>query len=174
MIGPAFAGIDKPGECAAGDRGGEWRESRRFSDRPQWHQLLHRIAEVDLVIALENSEERIAADRGVQKAREFSGVEGSRFPVQRVRRRPCRKRSSLMRWLVGGRESRAGSFVFVVEHFGEEHLGTSDKTARGHLFGIAHPFIEVNFGGGDEGSDAAGGAPQFLRVRARLERGARS
>src|SRR5712692_7518952 len=48
-----------------------------------------------------------------------------------------------------------GSFVFIFEHFGEEHLGAGGEAAAGHLLGIAHQLIKVNFWGGDKSSDAA-------------------
>src|SRR5713101_2955385 len=55
----------------------------------------------------------------------------------------------------GGKGEPRGCFVFIVEHFGEEHLGAGGEAAAGHLLGIAHQFIEVNFWCGDKGSDAA-------------------
>src|SRR2546429_4702701 len=55
----------------------------------------------------------------------------------------------------GGKRESRGGFVFVVEHFREEHLGAGGEAAAGHLLGIAHQFIKVNFWGGDKSSDAA-------------------
>src|SRR6266568_2194766 len=55
----------------------------------------------------------------------------------------------------GGKGEPGSGLVFIVEHFGKEHLRACDEAAAGHLLGIAHQFIEVNFWGGDKGSDAA-------------------
>src|SRR5260370_38015816 len=55
----------------------------------------------------------------------------------------------------GGQGKPRSCFVFIFEHFGEEHLGAGGEAAAGHLLGIAHQFIEVNFFGGDKSSDAA-------------------
>src|SRR5256885_343788 len=55
----------------------------------------------------------------------------------------------------GGKREARGGFVFVVQHFREEHLGAGGEAAAGHLLGIAHQFIKVNFWGGDKSSDAA-------------------
>src|SRR5260370_40377616 len=55
----------------------------------------------------------------------------------------------------GGKGKPRSCFVFNFEHFGEEHIGAGGEAAAGHLLGIAHQFIKVNFWGGDKSSDAA-------------------
>ena len=54
----------------------------------------------------------------------------------------------------GWKREPSGGFIFVVEHFGEEHPGAGSEAAAGHLLGVAHQLIEMNFWGGDKSSDA--------------------
>src|SRR5438094_532277 len=106
------------------------------------------------VVALENSEERIAADGGVQEAWKFSSVEVAGFQSKGFA--GGMTQALQLDDVAGGRKREPrGRFVFIVEHFCEEHLGAGDQAAAGHLLGIAHQFIEVNFWGGDKSSDAA-------------------
>src|SRR5712691_8254890 len=58
--------------------------------------------------------------------------------------------------LAGGwKREPSGGFIFIVEHLGEEHPGAGGEAAAGHLFGVAHQLIEMNFWGGDKRSNAA-------------------
>src|SRR4029077_1997281 len=55
----------------------------------------------------------------------------------------------------GRKREPGGGLAFVLEHFGEEHLGAGGEAAAGHLLGIAHQFIKVNFRRGDKSANAA-------------------
>src|SRR5947207_9678407 len=112
------------------------------------------IAEFDFVIALENSEERIAADGGVQEAWKFSSVEVAGLQSKGFTR-GMTQALKLDDVAGGGKREPRGRFVFIVEHFSEEHPGASGEAAAGHLLRIAHQFIKVNFWGSDKSSDAA-------------------
>ena len=55
----------------------------------------------------------------------------------------------------GGWKGKArGGFVLVVDNFGEEHFGAGGERACGHLLGVAHQFVEVDFRRCDECADA--------------------
>src|SRR5260370_34351052 len=55
----------------------------------------------------------------------------------------------------GGKREPSRRFVFILQHFREEHLGSGGEAAAGHLLRIAHQLIEVNFGRGDKSADSA-------------------
>src|SRR5438552_8786807 len=81
------------------------------------------IAEFDFVIALENSEERIAADGGVQETWKFSSIDETGFQSKEFAggMPQALEFNDVAGWRKG--EPR-GRFVCIVEHFSEEHLGT--------------------------------------------------
>ncbi len=112
------------------------------------------VAEFDFVIALENSEKRLTADGLVQKSGKFGGVEVAGFESKRLTGGVAE--AFELDDLGGGREGKAGrGFIFIVEHFGEKHFGAGGEAASGHLLGVAHQLIEVNFGSGDKRPDTA-------------------
>src|SRR5712692_3591683 len=67
----------------------------------------------------------------------------------------------------GGEREPGGCLVFILQHFGEEHLGTGGEATVGHLLGIAHQFIKVNFWSSDKRS----AAPAALDDSFMFERG---
>src|SRR6267143_5642886 len=152
--GPAFRGVDYLANAQQGIAAGNREYLRDSGVGCGRVDLLVGIAELDLVIAFENSEQRFPADGGVQKPREFSGAQIAGLQRKRLARGVAQ---ALDLNDVGGgrkRESR-GRFGSIVEHFREEDLGSGGEAAAGHLFGVAHQFIEVNFWCGDKSSDAA-------------------
>src|SRR5439155_3037411 len=151
---PAFGGVDNLANAQQGIAAGNGESLGDSRIGRSGVNFFIGIAEFDLVIALEDSEERIPPDGRVQEAREFSGVEVTGFQSKGLARSVSQalELNDVAGWRKG--EPR-GRFVFIVEHFSEEHLGTGHQAAAGHLLGIAHQFIEVNFGGGDKSSDAA-------------------
>src|SRR6266853_923292 len=149
----AFGGIDdlanSQQRIAAGD-GENLRDSRIGGGRVNFFVG---IAEFDFVIAFEDSKKRFPADGSVQKPREFSGAEIASLKGKRFTRGMA-KALEFDDLCGGGKREASRGFIFVVEHFGEEHPGAGGETATGHLLGVAHQLIEMNFWGGDKSSDA--------------------
>ena len=56
-----------------------------------------------------------------------------------------------------GRRKRqaSGGVRLILNHFGEENLGCRGHVAGGHLLGIAHQFVEMDFRSGNKSTDAA-------------------
>ena len=152
--GFAFGGID---ELANAKKGIAARDAEKVGDarvRSRGVNLFVSVAELDFVVALENAEKRIAADGGVEKAGEFSGAEVAGFESEGFAGGVAKALE--LDDAAGGRKGKArGSFGLGVDELGEENFGTGGEAAAGHLLGVAHQFIEMNFGGGDESADAA-------------------
>jgi hypothetical protein len=112
------------------------------------------VTEFDTVIALDRGEERRVLERDGEQAGKLSGREIAGFEGERLAGSGA-EAFELEDAALGREREASGGFFFVVDNFGEEDFGDGREAAAAHLFGVRHQFIEMNFGGGDEGADAA-------------------
>jgi len=152
--GFAFGGKD---ELANAEKGIAARDAEEFGDariRGGGVDFFVGVAKFDFVIALENAEERIAADGGIEEAGKFGGTEVAGFESEGLAGGVAETLE--LDDAAGGRKGKTrGGFGLGVDELGEKNFGAGGEAAAGHLLGVAHQFIEMNFGRGDESADTA-------------------
>ena len=112
------------------------------------------IAQLNAIIAFEYSKERIAVKRSGKQSGKLRRGNLTGLKCERFFRSVTEPQQFDDR--LGGRKRQARCDIgFVVDEFSEKNLGCGDKTARGHLFGVAHQLVEMDFRLGDKGADAA-------------------
>src|SRR5258708_472498 len=151
---PACGGIDDLANAQQGIAAGDGENLRDSRIGGGGVNFLVCVAEFNLVIALENSKKRFPADGSVQQAREFSGVEIASLKGKGFTGRMTKtlEFDDLGR---GWKRKASSGFIFIVEHFGEEHPGAGGEAAASHLLRVAHQFIKVNLGSSDKSSNTA-------------------
>src|SRR5712692_858246 len=112
------------------------------------------VAELHMIIALEDLEKRFAAQRCREQVRKFRGRKITSLKRERLVR-GMTQAFQLDDPAVGRQRKPRRDFLLVVNHFGNEDFRGSREAAAGHLLRVAHQFIEMNFGRGHEGADAA-------------------
>jgi hypothetical protein len=115
--------------------------------------LLVGVTELDAIVALENSEQGFATEGHGEKAGKLGLREVARFESKGLFGGMA-KASQFDDRFVGRQRKAGGDFRFASDGFEAENFGCGRQTASGHLLGVAHQFIEMNFGGSDEGADA--------------------
>src|SRR5207302_44239 len=122
------------------------------------------VAEFDFVITLENAEKRFAVDGLVEQAGKFGGVEVTGLERERLSGSVA-EAFEFDDAAVGRKRKARSGFAFVVNDFGKEHFRGGSERARGHLLGVAHELVEVNFRRRDERADAAAAFDEALAFK---------
>src|SRR4029077_19474638 len=116
--------------------------------------FLVRIAQLNAIIVFEYSKEGIAVKWSREKFGKLScgnvaGLKRERFFGSVTKALKFDDRFG------GGKRQTRGDVGFIVDQFAEKNLGCGNETAPGHLFGVAHQLVEVNFRLRDKSANAA-------------------
>src|SRR5216684_4228116 len=152
--GLAFGGVD---QLTNAQQGSSTRNGHQF--RGAWIggggiDFFIGVAELHVVIALEDLEERFAAQRRGEQVGKFRGRKITGLQRERLVR-GMTQALQLDDPAVGRQRKPRHDFLLVVNHFGNEDFRGSCQAAAGHLLGVTHQFVEMNLGRGHEGADAA-------------------